>query len=225
MSIRSEERLSESPFVETITRGWTQCDSSTIRPAESSLHLVIVRYQGHAQALVVGACPTSGMISYLEGAELLWIKFRLGTFLPAIPTRTLLDKETPLLEAASHSFWLNGSAWQFPDFENADTFVDQLVRNGVIHRDEIVSAVLQGHQIDAAPRTIRHHFLHTTGLTHTHIQQIGRARQTAELLHQGTSILDAMDTAGYYDQPHLTRALKQWVGHTPAQIIRQGKHE
>ncbi|MCB0139261.1 MAG: AraC family transcriptional regulator, partial [Caldilineaceae bacterium] len=35
----------------------------------------------------------------------------------------------------------------------------------------------------------------------------------------GVSILDAVDEAGYYDQPHLTRALRQWVGYTPAQIL------
>jgi hypothetical protein len=32
-----------------------------------------------------------------------------------------------------------------------------------------------------------------------------------------------VDAAGYYDQPHLTRSLKQWVGHTPAQIIEMSK--
>ena len=30
-----------------------------------------------------------------------------------------------------------------------------------------------------------------------------------------------VDRAGYYDQPHLTRSLKRWIGHTPAQIIAQ----
>jgi AraC-like DNA-binding protein len=42
-------------------------------------------------------------------------------------------------------------------------------------------------------------------------------------LGQGVSILDAVYELGYYDQPHLTRALKQWVGHTPAQIMRMSK--
>jgi len=26
--------------------------------------------------------------------------------------------------------------------------------------------------------------------------------------------------AGYYDQPHLTRSLRQLIGHTPAEVAR-----
>jgi AraC-like DNA-binding protein len=31
--------------------------------------------------------------------------------------------------------------------------------------------------------------------------------------------------AGYYDQPHMTRALKRFVGQTPAEIINEGRRE
>jgi methylphosphotriester-DNA--protein-cysteine methyltransferase len=57
-------------------------------------------------------------------------------------------------------------------------------------------------------------------MTQSHIRQIDRARRAETLLQQGMSILDTVYEAGYFDQPHLTRALKQWIGHTPTQIIR-----
>jgi AraC-like DNA-binding protein len=38
------------------------------------------------------------------------------------------------------------------------------------------------------------------------------------LLHQGTSILDTVYKAGYYDQSHMTNSLKRFLGQTPAQI-------
>ncbi|WP_343422951.1 AraC family transcriptional regulator [Candidatus Flexifilum breve] len=38
------------------------------------------------------------------------------------------------------------------------------------------------------------------------------------LLQRGRSILDVVAQAGYADQPHLTRSLKYYVGHTPAQL-------
>jgi AraC-like DNA-binding protein len=79
---------------------------------------------------------------------------------------------------------------------------------------------LQGQPSDIAPRTIRHRFLRTTGLTQNHIHQIERAQQAARLLEQGFSILDTVYEIGYFDQPHLTRSLKRWVGHTPGEIIR-----
>jgi AraC-like DNA-binding protein len=40
-------------------------------------------------------------------------------------------------------------------------------------------------------------------------------------LQQGAAILDAVELAGYYDQPHLTKALKRWIGLTPAQLLAQ----
>ena len=222
MPIHYEARLSDSPYVETITRGWTEGEGAVIRPAESHWHMVRVSYQGKVQLIVTGALTQAGVVSYTEGAEILWIKFTLGTFLPGLPARTLLDRETILPEAAWHSFLLNGSTWQFPDYENAETFIERLVRAEALRSDPVVSAVLQDPPQEMASRTVRHHFLHATGLSHNHIYQIERAQRAAALLQQGVSILDTVHEAGYFDQPHLTRSLKQWVGHTPAHIIRMG---
>ncbi len=219
MSFIYEARLSDSPYVETITHGRTAGSGTTIRPAESHWHMVFVKYKGRIQSIIVGSLPTAGVVSYTEGAEILWIKFRLGTFMPHLPASDLLNVETPLPGAANNSFWLKGSAWQFPDFENADTFISRLVRNDVLVRDPVVNAALQDQPQDLASRTVRHRFLRATGLTKSHIQQIERAQRAAALLRQGVPILDTVCETGYFDQPHLTRSLKQWVGHTPAQIL------
>ncbi len=37
------------------------------------------------------------------------------------------------------------------------------------------------------------------------------------------SILDTVERAGYFDQPHLTRSLKRFIGQTPAQIITRNQ--
>jgi methylphosphotriester-DNA--protein-cysteine methyltransferase len=78
---------------------------------------------------------------------------------------------------------------------------------------------LQDQVPDAASRTVRHRFLQATGLTQNHIRQFRRAQQAAALLEQGVSILDVVDTLGYFDQPHLTKALKRFTGKTPAQQL------
>jgi AraC-like DNA-binding protein len=67
---------------------------------------------------------------------------------------------------------------------------------------------------------VRHHFQQATGLSHKQVTQIERAQRAAHLLKGGVSILDTVYELGYYDQPHMTRALKQWVGYTPAQLYR-----
>ena len=93
-----------------------------------------------------------------------------------------MDREIILPRAASQSFWLDGSAWQFPDYDNTDTFVDRLVRHGVLVRDADVAAVLQDQLQEVPSRTMQHRFRRATGLTQSHIRQAERAKQAAALL-------------------------------------------
>jgi AraC-like DNA-binding protein len=139
--------------------------------------------------------------------------------MPHLPARNLLDGETILPGAASNSFWLKGSAWQFPDYENAETFVDRLVREEVLIRDPVVTAVLDGYPQERPSRTVRHRFLRATGLTQKSYHQFERARRAAAPTARRFNPC-AVSEAGYFDQPHLTRSLKQWIGHTPAQVMR-----
>jgi hypothetical protein len=220
MSLIYEERSSDSPYVETIMQGQTVSDGSTVRPAESHWHMVFTRHSGRIHPLVVGPWSSSGIASWGAGAEILWVKFKLGVFMPHLPTRDCLDSETLLPNTASRSFWLKGSAWQFPDYENVETFVEWLVRDEVLVSDPVVNAALQDQLPPQAmsPRTVRHRFLQATGLSQSHIRQMKRAQQAATLLEQGVSILDTVHQAGYFDQPHLTRSLKRFIGKTPAQL-------
>ena len=223
MSIIFEERPSDSPYVETITSGRTASAGSTIRPAECHWHMVLVKPQDRVLAYIVGPLTNSGVVSWGEGAEIVWIRFKLGTFMPHLPARKFLNLETNLPGAASRSFWLKGSAWQFPDFENVDTFVERLVRDDILVRDPVVGAALQDQLPTIPSRTVRHRFLHSTGLSQNYIRQMRRAQHADALLKQGVSILDTVEEAGYFDQPHLTRSLKHFIGYTPAQIIRMSQ--
>ena len=236
MTIQAESRNSDSPYIESVMRGMTLAQASPIRPAECHWHMVFVQHAGEQRAILVGPWSSAGVTSYGAEAQILWVKFKLGTFMPHWPTRKLLDSETVLPEAAvRQSFWLKSSAWQAPDFEDVETFVDRLVRTEILVCDPLVQDVLQGQRAlpgsahaqnfgQLASRTVRHRFLQATGLSHSQIRQYERARQAAGLLENGVPILDAVFEAGYYDQPHLTRALKHWVGRTPAQINLTARH-
>lgn len=225
MSLNYEERVSDSPYVERVTHGWTTGKGSTIRPAEVHWHMILTRHSGGTSFMLVGPLETSGVVSWGGEAEILWIKLKLGTFMPHLPTREFLESETTLPEASSRSFWLKGAAWQFPDYENADTFVQKLVREEVLAYDPLVNAVLQGEPHDLSPRTVRHRFLRAAGLPQGHILQFERAQRAAQLLRETGSIVDTVFEAGYFDQPHLTRSLKQFIGYTPAQILQMSRPE
>src|SRR5215211_9191805 len=128
MIVVHEARPSDSHYVEGIAYGRTESDGSTVRPAECRWHMVFVRREGEARALVVGPWSTAGVASWGAGAEILWVKFALGTFMPHLPTRSLLDAETALPDATGRSFWLAGSSWPFPGHEDVETFVERLAR-------------------------------------------------------------------------------------------------
>src|SRR5260370_12252980 len=152
------------------------------------------------RATAVGDCPADG--------EWLGIRLKLGTVLPLLPARTLVDATVTLPEATSNTFWLGGSAWQLPDYDNADTFVDWLVREGLLLRERVVEAALQGQVKDLSLSTIQRRFLRATGVTQSTARQIERARSATHLLQQGGSILSTLHQAGHFCQPHLTRSLK-----------------
>src|SRR5262245_41682695 len=215
------ERLSDSPFVERIWRSHSARGGSFLSVAQSHFEMAITRHRGRTFITLRGPetiatpaeCPPEG--------EWLGIRFALGTFMPGLTPRELRDRrDATLPAAAARSFWLDGSAWEYPNFENADTFVARLAQKGLIARDFVVDAILQGHRARLPLRSAQRHFLHATGITHRTVLSIERARRAAMLLRSGVSILDAIHEAGYFDQAHLTRALGALIGTTPAEIRR-----
>ena len=215
-----QERRSDSPLVENIWH--TRSEQVELFTSTAATHwgMVVVKYQGEVNLHLRGPETKTTPFECPADAEFFAITFKLGTFMPHLPVRNRLNLNDVILpEASSQKFWLNGSAWQFPNFENADTFVNRLVRDGLLAHDPLVSAALQGHPNDLSPRMMQYRFLQATGLAHRTIEQIERARQALALLRRGTSILDTVDAAGYSDQAHLTRALRQYIGQTPGQVV------
>jgi len=160
-----------------------------------------------------------------ENAEFLGIVFKLGTVMPHLPASHLVDADLTLPEASSEAFWLKGAALEYPNYENADTFINYLAWDGLLVGEPSIQAALKAHSQPISLRSIQRRFSQTIGLTHGTVSQIERARYATLLLQQGVSILDVVDQAGYSDQPHLTRALRHFIGQTPAQIIGRNEPE
>jgi AraC-like DNA-binding protein len=220
-----EERPSDSPFVERIWRAHSERAGSFISVAASHWEMVVTSQNGKTFLTVRGPETRATPLDCSADGEWLGIRFKLGTVMPHLPASHLVDGAVNLPDAGRRSFWLHRSAWQFPDYENADTFVEWLVRDGLLIREPVVQAALQGQLKDLSLRTAQRHFLRTTGLTHSAVRQIERARYATTLLQQGLSIPDVVYEAGYFDQPHLTRALKHYMGQTPAQILDRSRSQ
>jgi AraC-like DNA-binding protein len=215
-----DARSSDSPFVEEVWRARSERAGSFVSIAASHWEMVVTRHQGKPTTLTVrGPATIATPLSFPAGGAWCGIRFKLGTFVPLLPVGGLVDRAVDLPEAGSRSFWLQGAAWPFPEYENADAFVDRLVREGLLAREPLIEDALHGHPTDVSLRSVQRRFVQATGLTQSTVRQIGRARHAMALLQQGVSILDAVHEAGYYDQPHLTRSLRRWLGQTPAQIV------
>jgi hypothetical protein len=214
-----EERLSDSPFVERVWRTRSERAGSFISLALSHWQMCIWTHNGKTNVTVRGPETRATNVYCPSDTEFFGIVFKLGTFMPHLPASNLVDGETTLPEATHKSFWLHSDIWQFPNYDNADTFVNWLVRDGLLVREPIVDTALHGYLKELSLRSVQRRFLRATGLSHGSIRQIERARQATILLKQGVSILDTVDQLGYADQPHLTRALKYFSGQTPAQLI------
>jgi AraC-like DNA-binding protein len=217
-----EDRLSDSPFVERVWRCHSERSGTFLSVAASHCELVVTRHRGRTRVTLRGPETKPSAVDCPAEAEWVGIRLAVGSFMPQHPAATLLDRQDINLPAAnSRSFWLEGSAWEYPDFENAEALVSRLARAGLLARDPAVGAVLAGDSQALSVRSVQRHFLLATGMTHRTYRQIQRARHATELLRSGASIADSVHQAGYFDQAHLTRSLKRLIGTTPARIQRQ----
>jgi AraC-like DNA-binding protein len=220
-----EERPSCSPFVDETWQTRSEAEESFISVAASHWEMVVTRQCGAARLTVRGPETKATTVPVPQDAEFFGIQFSLGTFMPSLQLGQLVDRSLALPQVANRSFWLNGSAWEVPGPDNADVFVDRLVRARLLVRDPVVSEALHGEVKGLSPRSVERRVSRATGLTRGAIRQIRRAERAVELLSRGMSPVDAAPGAGYADQPHLTRSLKRLVGQTPSQIVSAAVRE
>jgi AraC-like DNA-binding protein len=221
MFLHFEDRPSDSPLVERIWRSHSERADRFTSIAASHFEMAVTRLCGKMFLTLRGPETRASTVDCPADGEWLGIRFALGTFMPRLTPGQLRDRrDVTLPDASCRAFWLNGSAWEYPDFENADTFVARLAREGIITRNPDVAVALRSEPLPQSLRSMQRHFLRATGLTHRTVRQIERGRQATNLLRQRMSILDVVHEAGYFDQAHLARSLRRLIGQTPVEIGR-----
>jgi hypothetical protein len=215
------DRPSDLPVIERVWQSHSETGGVFHSMAAPHCGLVVSRLQGRTSITIRGPETRATLADCPAEGEWFGIHFPLGTFLPQLPGERLRDRnDVTLPSASSRSFWLDGSAWEYPTFENVETFVKRLMARGLIVTDGCVRATIEGATQWQSTRTLQRHFLRATGLSPSAIHQIERARQAVSLLKQGLPILDVVHQAGFYDQAHLTKAMNRFVGQTPAELQR-----
>jgi hypothetical protein len=211
-----------------LERIWTaECDSPT---AFSSLAKVtpmiaFTRIAGTTAVHLRGPETKATTMSCPSDAEYFGAELRVGAYLrPFPPARlaNLRDAVLPILPDGR--ILLDNRAWEMPTPQNLDVFVERLERAGLLAFDPLVEELRHGGPVGNVPeRTAQSRFVRAVGLSRRNMRVIERARHAARLLRAGASITDVVGEAGYYDQPHLTRALRRLIGHTPAVLAGGGQ--
>jgi len=214
------ERPSASPFVQNYAWGRTDDPGQTTHYPDGAWYMLLTRSQGRTRLAVGGPALCRWQQPHAAGTEWLGLRLALGAFLAPFPAQPFLNTLVELPGAGPTTFWLYSAAWEFPTLENVDTFVERLVRAEVLRPEPVVAAVLRDQPPALAACTVRRRFQRATGLTPGQLHQVERVRHAARLLQQGVSILDTVAAAGYYDQPHLTRAMRRFLGQTPAHLAQ-----
>jgi hypothetical protein len=183
--------------------------------------LVFWEQAGRAYAGITGPETRTGTAPVPEGATFTGIEFAVGTSLRTVPTLALVDGGIGLPDTMRRTFRLDGARWETPDPDDAEALVESLVRAGSVVRDLLLVEVLRGHRPAVSGRTVERRFRAATGLTQGAVRQIERARTAAQLLAAGDTAADVVAKLDYFDEPHLARALRSYVGRTVRQL-REG---
>ena len=151
------------------------------------------------------------------------IRFKAGTFMPGFLPGSLRDHQNVTLpSAASRSFWLNGSAFRVSNLSqrgNSCWSSRQMrrARPGISCRRYF--AALSARALFA---------LCAATLPTLHRRQLcyisaGRTctKRKHQLLREQRSILDVVSLSGYFDQAHLTRSFRRFIGQTPTKITKK----
>nr|WP_218003588.1 helix-turn-helix domain-containing protein [Nocardia transvalensis] len=186
--------------------------------ASETWGLVFWEQRGAAHAGVTGPESGTATAPVPDGSTFVGIQFAVGASLRAVATPSLVDGGIELPDATRRGFRLDGTRWETPHPDDAEALVARLVRAGVVVRDPLVTEVLRGGRPEVTDRTLERRFRAATGLTRGAVRQIERARAAAALLASGTTECEVVADLGYYDEPHLARALRRYVGRTARQL-------
>lgn len=213
-----ERWSSSTPLVETTWSTRSRSEEPFLSVAVCHWEMVVTRQDEAAWLTIRGPETRASAAPVPTDAEFFGVQFSLGTYMPDLDHRRLVDGMRTFPATSRESFWLDGSTWELPRPDNVDVFVERLARAGLLVHDPAVSAAVYDDVVGISRRTLERRVVRATGLTRGTIRQIQRSERAVELLARGVPALEVVRLAGYADQAHLIRSLKRFVGQTPSQV-------
>src|SRR5690349_6442655 len=128
MDFEFDARASDSPLVDYVWRTVAVHTEAFTSTASTQWEMVFTKQRGVTTVSVRGPETHASPAPVPENAEFFGIVFKPGAFMPNMPVNQLVDKGLNIPELTGQSFWLLGASWQVPTYENADTFINRMMR-------------------------------------------------------------------------------------------------
>src|SRR5688572_12134950 len=164
MPFRIESRPSNSPLATSVWRTESGDVDSFMSLACTQFSLVFTRQHGGMRLTFRGPETMATVVECPAEAEFLGVQFKLGTSMTGVAMTELVDGTYEVGPSREQAFSLDGSRWDFPTYENVDTFLERLRREDVLRCDGVVEAVLQDEELALSSRSVQRRFVNATGL-------------------------------------------------------------
>ncbi len=220
-----QTRPVDSPLVESISSVRFTATGQTLMQPDGCWDIAIIKRGDETLVLRTGLTTRPVVYEHEAGDEQLVVTFKPHSFMPLMPGEVMRDVGVMLEKFGRGEFWIGTDVREIPTFENADVFVERLVRDGIVANNELVASVVDGQPMAMTERTMQRHFLKTTGLTYKHFTLVQRAQQAVAMLQMGRPAVDVALALGFSDQAHMINSLKVIMGQTPKQIVRAAPSE
>lgn len=223
MSYTYEDKYPDSLYIDKIWHTRTTSDGVFTAGLDGNWDIIISKTARNVHVTVNGIGKHAVKVPYTAGIDSVGIALKPGVFLQDLKGKDIVDSQHTLSKGDISYVEISEQLFKIPDFDSAEKFVDELIENGILLINPVVSSLNGGDTKGISDRSLRRHTTHTTGLSPYFFHQIQRAQQATQLLQQGMPIAQAAIEAGYTDQAHMTKAVKALMGLTPAQIVARTK--
>lgn len=213
-----KERSSELAAIDSV---WTGI-ASEVTPrtvlADPCSSIILVKGSDSAEVIIRGPETKPRGDILLPGYTWIGIRLKPGVQLKGFPAQQFTDKFRSLPADISGNFDFEGTQLQFPDFESVEKLIQQMYDLGYLSGTPLNSQVESRH--DMSTKSYSRYIKRRTGLSPYKLHQLQRMAEALRLLRQGMPAANVASELGFADQAHLTRAAKQFLGHTPKELLQ-----
>ena len=212
MVLEFEHRPSDSPWIERVWR--SRSTDTAVMTSVARIHwdLVFWTSRDGMQAGVQGPESRASLAPVPTDAEFVGIRMALGVTLADLRVPSVVDRFIGL-PASERTVRLNDRRFRVPGYDEAEDFIDALINDQVL-----VTVPSQGDG-DVSDRTRQRRFLTAVGLPQRTVRQIERVSEAADRIRRGDPFSTVAAECGYFDQPHLARSLRRFIGRSATELI------